>query len=87
VLIRHILFVIFSTIIYSPVLQADSQRATFLPQPDILIIHSYHLQFPWTRLLNDKLLSNLEPLLPGEQIHVEFMDERRYSDNPQVRAE
>ncbi|MCB2388551.1 ABC transporter substrate binding protein [Thalassolituus alkanivorans] len=86
-LIRHILFVIFITIIYSPALQADSQRATFLPQPDILIIHSYHLQFPWTRLLNDKLLSNLEPLLPGEQIHVEFMDERRYSDNPQVRAE
>ncbi len=86
-LIRYCLSIIFIAISYSPISRASDTHAE-LPSPaHILIIHSYHLQFPWTHLLNDKLLSNLEPLLPGEQIHIEFMDERRYSDNPQVRAE
>lgn len=87
VLTKRFLIIIFILLSCSQNVQANPEHSDLAQYPHVLILHSYHLQFPWTHLLNDTILSNLESLLPGENIHIEFMDERRYSDNPRVRTE
>ncbi|ASP40760.1 hypothetical protein CHH28_19720 [Bacterioplanes sanyensis] len=51
----------------------------------ILIIHSYHQQFVWTAEINRALMDRLLPLVPRENIHIEYLDDRRFIDDAKLR--
>ena len=50
-------------------------------EPRVLIIHSYHSQYSGTAEMNKGLLEHLMPVVKPDNIHIEKMDERRFSDD------
>ncbi|WP_136805168.1 ATP-binding protein [Desulfosediminicola flagellatus] len=51
---------------------AKNQRA------NILVLHSYHVGYKWTDEVNSGILSSLTPMGANVDIHVEYMDMKRY---------
>ena len=56
-----------------------------VPAPRVLIINSYHYQYKGTREMNAGITQYLAPLVKPENIHIEAMDERRFSDDAEHR--
>ncbi|MEE4136567.1 MAG: PAS domain S-box protein [Desulforhopalus sp.] len=54
------------------------RNAAAVPPQDILIVHSYHQSFLWTDNLMAGMLDVLQKEAPGAQIHVEYLDAKRY---------
>jgi PAS domain S-box-containing protein len=54
------------------------RNAAAVPPQDILIVHSYHQGFLWTDNLMAGMLDVLQREAPGAQIHVEYLDAKRY---------
>ncbi len=44
----------------------------------VLILNSYHPQYSWTESLISGIKNELKNQIPDENIHIEFMDERRF---------
>ena len=49
------------------------------PEPTVLLLNSYHPQYPWTAKLTDGMVGALIKIVPDENIHIEYMDSRRFS--------
>ena len=49
------------------------------PAPTVLLLNSYHPQYPWTAKLTDGVVGALIKIVPDENIHIEYMDSRRFS--------
>lgn len=49
--------------------------------PRVLLLNSYHPQYKWTQELTRGVQETLVPSIPMENLHIEFMDERRFSDD------
>lgn len=47
----------------------------------VLVLNSYHPQYKWTELLLKGIRKTLSPHIPPEDIHIEYMDGRRFSDD------
>ncbi|WP_375748771.1 diguanylate cyclase [Vibrio sp. HN007] len=60
-----------------------SQSVIGADAPRVLLINSYHIQYSWTQQLVEGVTSELLSLVPEENIHVEFMDSRRFIDDPE----
>ena len=58
-------------------LLAPRQTVAVTPQ-DILIVHSYHQGFLWTDNVMSGMLDVLQKEAPDAQIHVEYVDAKRY---------
>lgn len=50
--------------------------------PRALLINSYHPQYAWTHQLTQGVVDALLYSVAPENIHVEFMDSRRFNDDP-----
>lgn len=50
--------------------------------PTALVLNSYHPQYPWTASLTEGVVDALLNMVPHENIHVEFLDSRRFSGGP-----
>jgi diguanylate cyclase (GGDEF)-like protein len=55
-----------------------------LPQR-VLILHSYHQQFIWTQQINEAIVRRLENYLPLANVHIEYLDDRRFIDDQTLR--
>ncbi|MEE4240961.1 MAG: hypothetical protein V2I36_05815, partial [Desulfopila sp.] len=53
-------------------------NAAAVPPQDILVVHSYHQGFLWTDYVMAGILDVLQKEAPEAQIHVEYMDAKRY---------
>lgn len=51
-------------------------------RPEVLLLHSYHPQFPWTDAVTEGLRSALRQELNPEGLRLEYMDARRHMDDP-----
>jgi len=49
--------------------------------PRVLLLNSYHPQYAWTDQLTDGVVEALITSVPQENIHVEYMDSRRFVDD------
>ena len=56
-----------------------SSMSVCAPAPTVLLLNSYHPQYPWTAKLTDGVVGALIHIVPDENIHVEYMDSRRFS--------
>jgi ABC-type uncharacterized transport system substrate-binding protein len=54
------------------------RSAAAVPPQDILIVHSYHQGFHWTDNIMAGMLDVLQKEVPGAQVHVEYLDAKRY---------
>lgn len=59
-------------------------RAYAAPAPRVLVAHSYHKEFVWTRLVNQGVSEALRGL--GATIRHEYMDAKRSPDPAQLRS-
>ena len=50
--------------------------------PRVLLLNSYHPQYPWTDHVVEGIKKGLREVVAEERLHVEFMDLRRQTDNP-----
>ncbi|WP_448550272.1 ABC transporter substrate binding protein [Thalassotalea fusca] len=55
--------------------------ASLETEPRILLLNSYHAQYRWTADLTKGVQDELSAVIPTENLHVEFMDERRFIDD------
>ncbi|MCO7223411.1 ABC transporter substrate binding protein [Pleionea sp. CnH1-48] len=55
-------------------------------QPTVLILNSYHPQYKWTDELTRGAIEVLSTKVPTENIHIEYMDNRRFADDQKHRA-
>jgi signal transduction histidine kinase len=53
---------------------------------NILVLNSYHPQYKWTELLIKGIRDTLTPRVKPEKIHIEYMDARRFGEDPTYRA-
>jgi len=60
------------------VLLAPPYAAAAVPPQDILIVHSYHQGFLWTDNVMAGMLDVFQKEAPDAQIHVEYLDAKRY---------
>lgn len=67
-----ILFQSFNLTAFAKSLKADAH---------VLILNSYHPQYLWTQQLVQGATNELIAVVPPENIHVEYMDSRRFSDD------
>lgn len=51
------------------------------PEPSVLVLHSYTPRYRWTEQLNEGIRSELDPIVPAEQLVIEYMDARRMVDD------
>jgi ABC-type uncharacterized transport system substrate-binding protein len=51
------------------------------PAPTVLLLNSYHTQYPWTEKLTEGVIDALVGIVASENIHVEHMDSRRFADD------
>jgi diguanylate cyclase (GGDEF)-like protein len=58
---------------------AFSAAAESLPR--VLLLNSYHPQYQWTKELTRGVQETLASSIPMENLHIEFMDERRFADD------
>ncbi|MCR9143224.1 MAG: sensor histidine kinase [bacterium] len=52
------------------------------PDQRVLLINSYHPQYSWTAELVAGVRTGMEELIPPEHLYIEFMDGRRFVDDP-----
>jgi diguanylate cyclase (GGDEF)-like protein len=52
--------------------------------PQVLLLNSYHPQFFWTQKLTKGVQDGLANIIHTENLHIEFMDERRFKVDPNV---
>lgn len=52
------------------------------PKPDVLLLHSYHPEFPWTDGVTEGLRAALGDSIEPEGLRLEYMDARRHMDDP-----
>ncbi len=50
--------------------------------PRVLLLNSYHPQYPWTDHLVQGVKKGLRGTVAEERLHIEFMDLRRHADDP-----
>ena len=50
----------------------------------VLLLNSYHPQFSWTAKLTQGVQDTLEKHVPTENLHIEFMDERRFKKDATI---
>ncbi len=50
----------------------------------VLLLHSYHPQYVWTQKLTQGVQEALDQHIQTENLHIEFMDERRYQIDPSI---
>ncbi|PSW05719.1 GGDEF domain-containing protein [Photobacterium lipolyticum] len=50
-------------------------------EPTVLLINSYHPQYPWTAELTRGVQDVLATSIPVENLYIEYMDERRFVDD------
>ncbi|MDX1300960.1 ABC transporter substrate binding protein [Photobacterium sp.] len=50
-------------------------------EPKVLLINSYHSQYPWTAELTRGIQDVLTTSIPVENLYIEYMDERRFIDD------
>lgn len=50
--------------------------------PRVLLLNSYHAQYPWTDDVVRGIKQGLRDKVAEERLHVEFMDLRRHTDDP-----
>ncbi len=50
----------------------------------VLLLHSYHPQYAWTQKLTLGVQEALAHHIQTENLHIEFMDERRYQIDPSI---
>ncbi len=50
----------------------------------VLLLHSYHPQYVWTQKLTQGVQEALASHIHTENLHIEFMDERRYQIDPSI---
>lgn len=72
-------FVRFIFILLSVTGMAFSAVAESLPR--VLLLNSYHPQYQWTKELTRGVQETLASSIPMENLHIEFMDERRFADD------
>ena len=51
--------------------------------PKVLLLNSYHPQYQWTQVNNQGIQQILSTKIADEDLYIEFMDSRRFSDNPE----
>lgn len=49
--------------------------------PSVLLLNSYHPQYAWTHQITKGVIEVLKQSVPPENIHVEYMDSRRFLDD------
>jgi PAS domain S-box-containing protein len=49
--------------------------------PRVLLLNSYHPQYPWTDHVVQGIKKGLSGVVAEERLHIEFMDLRRHTDN------
>ncbi len=50
--------------------------------PRVLLLNSYHPQYPWTNHVVQGIKKGLRGTVDEERLHIEFMDLRRHTDDP-----
>ena len=55
--------------------------STSIAGPKVLLFNSYNPQYQWTQANNQSILQVLSSEVADEDLHVEFMDSRRFSDD------
>lgn len=48
----------------------------------VLLLNSYHPQYAWTDQLTQGVIEALSAKIPDENLHIEYMDARRFIDDP-----
>ncbi|MES2918486.1 MAG: ABC transporter substrate binding protein [Pseudomonadota bacterium] len=54
--------------------------------PRVLLINSFHAQYPGTALLTQGVVDGLRGYLPGENLYIEYLEARRLGDSPEQQA-
>lgn len=54
--------------------------------PRVLLINSFHAQYPGTTLLTQGVADGLRGYLPGENLFIEYLEARRLGDGPEQQA-
>lgn len=67
-----LLFFLFLALLLAP------RHVVAVTPPNILIVHSYHQGFLWTDNVMAGMLDVFQKEAPGAQIHVEYLDAKRY---------
>jgi PAS domain S-box-containing protein len=67
-----VVFILLFSVLFAP------RNAAAVPSQDILIVHSYHQGFHWTDNMMAGMLAVLQEEALGAQIHVEYLDAKRY---------
>lgn len=49
-------------------------------QKHILVLHSYDMTYAWTETMHNGMMKELVNLPPGYEVHVEYMDTKRFKD-------
>ncbi len=52
--------------------------------PRVLLLNAYHPQFSWTAKLTEGVQDALSDQVPTENLHIEYMDERRFKKDASV---
>lgn len=60
--------------------------ASGLGDQTVLLLNSYHPQYAWTHQLTNGVIDALQYQIPPENIHVEYMDSRRFVDDTTYSA-
>ncbi len=77
--VRNLFFVIFACNLSSPVAWAQSKDET------VLLLNSYHPQYPWTKALTDAISETLEGRVKSEHLHIDYLDGRFMLDDTAYR--
>lgn len=56
--------------------------ASSLAGPKVLLLNSYHAQYQWTQANNQGIQQVLSSVVADEDLYIEFMDSRRFIDDP-----
>lgn len=81
-MIKKILFI--ALLLFIPLFSFANEHDLFKDKK-VLILHSYHPQYIWTEQTTKGLKEKLEGLIPYENILIEYMDGRRFVDDPDYR--
>lgn len=78
--IKRVIYLILQAIILSG-LSYSAVAKPLKADAHVLILNSYHPQYLWTQQLVEGAIGELTRVVPPENIHVEYMDSRRFSDD------
>lgn len=77
--VRILLFIIFTCGLSSPLAWGQSSDAT------VLLLNSYHPQYPWTKALTDAVSETLDGRVKSENLHIDYLDGRFMIDDATYR--